>query len=468
MSMTIELFFATKQRNSTRIVPSGGLNLNGELKESTSMLSPAILFDSFQLTAPLYNYLYIAEFKRYYYINDWSYELGLWCAHCHVDVLASWRSSILSAPLYCLRTSWSARWDGYIIDGLRPSRNILTRNTCYFLNESKPFTSNIDSGNYVLGVIGKNSQDVGVVSYYVLTSSQLSSLMNSLFSTIDWLNLDSEEITNSLAKALVNPYQYIVSCTWFPFSVPTAGSVSSIDFGWWTMSVSASKLAKNSYFQASGTATLSRHPQTSAYGMWLNSNPYTRLQVIFPPFGVISLDVMQVLVSNLQVQYKVVVDLISGVGTLYLYNGGEVSKPLRVVGANVGVPIQIAQLSQNLVGAVTNAGGSITSALTGNVIGVASGIVGAVGNLIPQLETSGYNGGFSAFIETPSIVEEFLEVADLDADEGRPCCSTIRLADHPNAINNYFIFSHGDITSNATHDELIEIKSLLESGIYYE
>ena len=468
MSMTIELSMSTKRRNSTMIVPSGTLKFRGELKENTSMHNPSILFDSFVSTAPPYNYMYIPEFRRYYFINDWTYELGLWCAHCSVDVLASWREEIITTPLYCLRTSWVSRWDEFIIDGMRPSRNVLTRNTCYFVNESKPFTSNIDGGNYVLGVIGKNSQNVGVVSYYVLTSSQLSSLMNSLFSTIDWLNLNSEEITNSLAKALVNPYQYIVSCTWFPFTVPTAGSVSSIDFGWWTMPVSASKLAKNSYFQAIGTATLSRHAQTDKYGMWLNSNPYTRVQVIFPPFGVISLDAMQVLVSNLQVQYKVVVDLISGVGTLYLYNGGEATKPLRVVGANIGVPIQIAQLSQNLIGAVTNAGGSLTSALTGNVIGVASGIVGAVGSLIPQLETSGYNGGFSAFIETPSIIEEFLEVTDLDFDDGRPCCSNIRLADNSEALGNYFLFSHGDITAIATHEELKEIKTLLESGIYYE
>ena len=87
--MTIELSVVTKRRNSTMIPPSGTLKFRGELKENTSMLNPSILFDSFVLTAPQYNYMYIAEFRRYYYINDWTYDLGLWCDHCSFDVLAS-------------------------------------------------------------------------------------------------------------------------------------------------------------------------------------------------------------------------------------------------------------------------------------------------------------------------------------------------------------------------------------------
>ena len=59
-------------------------------------------------------------------------------------------------------------------------------------------------------------------------------------------------------------------------------------------------------------------------------------------------------------------------------------------------------------------------------------------------------------------------MTDLDNDEGRPCCSNIRLADNSEALGNYFLFSHGDITAIATHEELKEIKTLLESGIYYE
>ena len=69
------------------------IKLNGSLREQSSIIDPEILIEAENLAR--YNYMYIAEFKRFYYINDLtSVRKGLWRVKGHVDVLNTYRSEI--------------------------------------------------------------------------------------------------------------------------------------------------------------------------------------------------------------------------------------------------------------------------------------------------------------------------------------------------------------------------------------
>lgn len=69
---------------------------SGTLRKGTSILDPAILIYSATGDFPTdSNYMYIAEFGRYYYITDIvSLYNNLWEVHCHVDVLKTYADGI--------------------------------------------------------------------------------------------------------------------------------------------------------------------------------------------------------------------------------------------------------------------------------------------------------------------------------------------------------------------------------------
>lgn len=67
------------------------------LKKPTSVTEPILLL-TIESNPSQYNYCYIPEFKRYYYINDIiSFRNNFWEIHCRVDVLMSFKDSILSS-----------------------------------------------------------------------------------------------------------------------------------------------------------------------------------------------------------------------------------------------------------------------------------------------------------------------------------------------------------------------------------
>lgn len=69
--------------------------MNGSLRDESSVIDPVIMIEKNNPTLYDYNYMYIPEFKRWYYINDIiSIRNGLWEIHAHVDVLYTWGADI--------------------------------------------------------------------------------------------------------------------------------------------------------------------------------------------------------------------------------------------------------------------------------------------------------------------------------------------------------------------------------------
>jgi hypothetical protein len=67
------------------------------LRAETSILEPSVLLES-QNNLSVYNYCYIPEFARYYYIADvLSVRNNLWLLKCKVDVLMSFKDSIFES-----------------------------------------------------------------------------------------------------------------------------------------------------------------------------------------------------------------------------------------------------------------------------------------------------------------------------------------------------------------------------------
>lgn len=118
--MTIVLYRCTAEnhRVDKSQYISNSWYCEGTLRESSSVINPVITMEKTNPAANLYNYMYIPEFKRWYYINDIvSINNGLWQISAHVDVLYTWGADILKTSAVIDRTGDRDKANAYINDG---------------------------------------------------------------------------------------------------------------------------------------------------------------------------------------------------------------------------------------------------------------------------------------------------------------------------------------------------------------
>ena len=96
MAFTISLFKTASENNRVVKVLTDEKQLSGELRNQTSVLNPIIRIESSDNISG-YNYCYISEFGRYYYITDIvSVRTNCWVVSLRCDVLMSYKDEIQS------------------------------------------------------------------------------------------------------------------------------------------------------------------------------------------------------------------------------------------------------------------------------------------------------------------------------------------------------------------------------------
>lgn len=93
--MNIILYQTTSERERINKDLSSVLSLSGALRGECSVTNPSF---NIEVTNPSdYNYCYIPDFGRYYYItNIVSVRTNIWRIDCDVDVLMSFKEAILN------------------------------------------------------------------------------------------------------------------------------------------------------------------------------------------------------------------------------------------------------------------------------------------------------------------------------------------------------------------------------------
>ena len=96
--MNITLYKTKSESNKINKTLTSSMSFTGTLKNECSILTPTIFIESENLSD--YNYLYIKEFNRYYFINDIkNVRNNIWSITGEVDVLYTYKDKILSLPL---------------------------------------------------------------------------------------------------------------------------------------------------------------------------------------------------------------------------------------------------------------------------------------------------------------------------------------------------------------------------------
>lgn len=454
-----------KKKNSTKR-PDGGTRISIELKAPTDIINPTIRLN-YSGSPHGFNYLYIPDFAKYYYVDSWRWMDGLWECDCTEDFLATWKSEIGDSTQYILRSSYT--YNVNVGDSYYPTRGGTVN---YYAAGVNPFARTFDGGCYVVGLINSDSGGVGAVHYYVMSQFNFNRFLSALMNDIDWLNISTEEISAGLQKGLINPFQYVASCLWLPVQAGTSGSkVSNLRYGWWTLSQqSAAPLAQDSTVYKSVEFALPKHPQADERGKWLNNAPYTTYTLYMQPFGGIPIDTTMVY-NQTKVTAGIYIDPITGNAVCRVTSGGAT---LTEVSGQVGVPIQLSQMATDYAGATKTAantiGGVIGNIMSGNIGGlIANGVSGVIDTTtqarIPQMQTSGANGSKLYSSLTPHIMAQCsLVVPENNAHWGRPLCDNRKISDIP----GFVMCADPDISFSGTSIEQDGVRQYLTSGIYYE
>lgn len=118
--------------------------VTGVLKDKTSILRPTIVFEGSLPTGC--NYMHIAEFNRYYYVDDISCVNGSFFEiSAHVDVLKTYANEIRACRAIVARQE--SNWNLYVDDGTFKTY----QNDVMLL---KKFDTGFNTSEFVLAVAG--------------------------------------------------------------------------------------------------------------------------------------------------------------------------------------------------------------------------------------------------------------------------------------------------------------------------
>lgn len=463
------IFYQFAKRTNSTKRPDGGQEFGIDLKAPCNIIDPEIKIAT-QNDPTGYNYCYLPTFSRYYWVKNWTYANGLWAASLTVDTLASYRDQIGNSTEYVTRSS--AQYDGTISDGLYPASAKVQSVTTAFQGG---FAETISGGFFVIGFIAKAANSIGAITYAVMTPTNAKKLSAKLLTDVSYLSIDNTEISDSLTKVLFNPYQYIVSCNYFPFDIAKITAhlplVSSVDVGWWSIDVPCWILGEdNNKLTKSVSVSIPKHPQAGSRGGYCNASPYTDYTIFLQPFGVIPLDASKLWGAvTLSIQYMV--DLFTGDSILRIFT--DSNQLVHETTAKLGVPIQLSNITFDIPSgggllqtSIAAAFGGLQAAFSGGSISdVGNGILNAAQATNADVASKGVTGSTIAFDSVPYMVARFkILVDDNNDDHGRPLCQRVLIS----SIPGYIMVDDPDIALTATAEEIDSVKSYMKNGFFYE
>ena len=300
-------------------------------------------------------------------------------------------------------------------------------------------------------------------------------------------------------KTYFNPFQYIVSCRWFPLnsSSISLGSNTYINFGWWRSTAAVANLIHDE--------TVTSYTDFSLPSLidWTASSPdYSRYTLFVPGVGAMEIDPA---FAGLPLYCKMLVDLATGACRCEIrYDDGNISHGtanpiLSVANGYWGVDILLTQIASDATNIASTAINSASNSLFGmNAVdtisasnsigpGTAASLAQSIGllesipllgssfkksreNLLqPALSMNGAMGNFSELLNYPYLKLTIKHYDVLEPDmvdtNGLPCNRNYLLSN----LSGFTVCNNASIQiQGATMKEKLSAKSMLEGGFWIE
>lgn len=477
--MTVYLTNTTKKHNST-LIPADGRAIPCMLKEGSSVINPVLIFERANV-GHNYNYVYIPDFSRRYFVDDIIYDGARIYYRCSVDVLASYKDTIGAYSGYVLRAAHT--YNEYVIDQYYPVTSRIRQHRIT-VDGGPWYDYGAGRGRWVVGVVNS-----GGVTYYCFTWTMYRRFIAYLTSDKFPTDMGIDFSINPSLRVAVDPLQYVTCCFWLPF-IPTdsggnerfpAGPVNVAKLTGVTDSqgaITAGDVTAGSagYTVHDYTLDIMPHPQSNARGEYLNSPGFSECVFVCPPFGTFNLNPMELQQYD-SLKALVQVDCSTGIGKLRIYGyiTSEGAFPVATIAtaqAQIGVPIPVTQIITPGVSPVQigmQALSALGHAVSGDFGGAIAGGLGAIDSYeagkVPKSSVVGSRGSLAALTGYATLEYTWHYVADEDnEDHGRPLCQIFQLSELPGF--QMIQSPHVHTTGTAAEDD--QINGFLTSGYFYE
>ena len=396
------------------------------LKDSTSVIAPQItlIFPHGLLSPSSYNYAYIPDFHRYYFVTDITFAQNRVLYTLACDVLASYWNTLKDTTQYVLRSASAG--DLSVVDSLYPVTAEISYGGADVTGWKLPTLS---SGYYVLGIVNNATNAVGGGEFKGGPGSLLAS---------------GGVITKAITVSNLARHPQIGRGRWLSLAPYSNYYLYYPPFG--VIQLDPAKIVNSSI----------------SIGI--------RIDCV-SGIGNITVSSGENLLYYAECQIGVDIQL-----SQVSYIGGIISDVENVIGAaSSGAQLGLGgNAALSALGAAGNALGSIVTSNTfkGAVTGIASGEttfagIGTAANAANgQLSVQGNNGNLSSYIIQPHIFWRFSHVVSNDNEDlGTPCCKKFKLS----ALSGFTTIMHPDIdTVLATQPEISALMTYMTNGFFIE
>lgn len=448
----IILYNFSKRKNSTKRPTGQGTTVPCLLKSNTTFQNPVFKLKLALDSALQFNYLKWAD--HYYFINSTvSLNNDMVEISASEDVLATYRTEIsnytcfiersnhqnplLDDPLYLPTEDWQKQ------------DTIVAQPVNVFINGY--------AGNYIMRIVGA----AGIESYYI-TEKQLGLLVSFMYTADNFQEL----IENATTKFLFDPAKYIVDLKWLPFRSSNFISImNDVNLGYWDSGVQALLIggaSSSPVVHFSYNLELTNPLYSNTDFRFYNGN-FSRYFVKLPCIGVIPVDITKT--NNGQLVADYYFDAYSGISDVWLKSGSSVIGHYQ---CQMTVPVNIAGANVNIGDALIGGLSTVSSAMTGNALGVSSGALNAMQSILSPEVTSigavGSVGGILNNLEASVICYTRMSTEPNGTGEGYADGNSRKIS----TCSGYLRCRNASIEISGFTGDQEAVNSYLNNGFYFE
>lgn len=448
----IVLYHFSKRKNSTKRPTGQGAEVPCLLKTATTFQNPTFILQRPMNDMLQFNYCKWAD--HYYFIDlTTSINAGQTEITCTEDVLATYKNEIgnytcfiersnhqdplLDDPLYLPTEDW------------RKQDTIVAQPVNVFVNGY--------AGNYIMRIVGA----AGVETYYI-TEKQLGLIVSFMYTADNFQEL----IENATTKFLFDPAKYIIDLKWLPFRSSNFISImNDINLGYWDTGVHALLIGGAStspVVHFSYNLELTNPLYSNTDFRFYNGN-FSRYFVQLPCIGVVPVDITKT--NNGQLLADYYFDAYSGISDVWLKSGSSVIGHYQ---CQMTVPVNIAGANINIGDALSGGLSTVSSAMTGNALGVSSGLLNTMQSILSPEVTSigavGSVGGILNNLDASVICYTRMSTEPNGVGEGYADGNSRKIS----TCSGYLRCRNASIEiSGFTGDQEV-VNNYLNSGFYYQ
>jgi hypothetical protein len=473
MAIDIQFYTFGKKINSTAIPSNPDYTASCELREGTDQLNPQILLN---YTNPVaFNYARIEAFSRYYFINSWTWESGIWVGSLTVDPLASWKNTIRAYSQFVLRSESSS--NPYVVEGAYPIQtnptisiqtfNYNTSDQFYFYDSDNSMNTGFHFVvKAIFGSPGEGGYSAGL-QLLLMNGYAFYDFMSEIANLPDF----SEIITNCL-----------VNITWYPFDISqkipfTGQSNFKVQFPGnksFVLSDSRSRAgmigSNQKFIELNWSIDI---PQYDTNTQYLNTPPFLTASILFYPYGTFQVNTQKFFPYNgtVNLSSRVNLDVNNSVLSYkFVDSAGLPSyEPILTMPLGSSIPFSTGvsnslrsgfQMTNNVIDTI---GSLFARDFKGTLTGLQDSISTAMSGFVPTVQIQG--GTDSAIVDiAPRMATQKLIIDTAPSKLGNPLYKYVAL----NTLTGFCQCMNASLPLTCTEIEHEQILQYMNGGFYLE